>query len=82
MWFSWMLQIVAAILSVIGIELNARKKIHCWWVWNLANVFWIWWNIRVWQSGENTLFAILATVTFTGYNIRGYLGWRKRGETK
>jgi len=71
-WLDWLLQSLGFIGSVAGIILNAKKKIICWWVWNAANIFWIWLNVRF-----KLWIVVMTMIIYCILNTFGYLKWRK-----
>ena len=71
-WLDWVLQALGTTGSIAGIILNSRKKISCWIIWSVANVFWIWLNIRF-----ELWLAVATMVVYTALNAVGYFKWRK-----
>lgn len=63
---------VATFLSFIGIILNAKKKISCWYIWCAANLVWILYSILT-----NQIQQIILWIVFTGFNIYGLFQWKK-----
>ena len=69
---------IASILSIIGVLLNAKKIIWCWYFWTLGSLLWIydsfWRNEKVlWAQG-------LLWIVFTCTNIYGWYNWHKDKE--
>ena len=75
--FNAVLQFLGALCSIVGVELNARKKKASWVIWFVGNLFWFWWYVRLTLAGEPSWFALLLAVVYMGYNVRGYVKWRK-----
>ena len=63
---------IAAIVSLIGIFLNARKHMGCWPVWLVSNIMWI-----TYSGIEGDMPSIILWVTFSIFNIYGWWKWRK-----
>jgi nicotinamide riboside transporter PnuC len=61
---------IATSLSLTGIYLNARKKIACWPIWSVANVFWI---IHLWGDWA----SVSLWLFYTCFNVYGYFSWKK-----
>lgn len=68
----YMLDWIALFLSVLGIILNARRKIACWAVWSASNAAWL---VVAIQTNQTPL-AIMQ-VAFIVLNIFGYRSWKK-----
>lgn len=64
---------IAAILSIIGVFLNAKKKILCWPFWIASNVLWIVYSVATAQWA-----LLVLWVVFLGTNIYGWREWRKK----
>jgi len=69
---SWVLQIIGTVGSVWGIELARRKQKICWWVWIVANFFWI--ALFVYS---HLWVAIISSSIYQVYNFLSWLTWRK-----
>lgn len=63
---------VATTLSIIGIVLNAMRKISCWPVWLGSNVFWVIFGVAVTIPS-----LVLMNVVFFFGNMFGWYQWRK-----
>lgn len=63
---------VATTFSLIGVVLNARKSIWCWFVWCLANTLWT--DIAIVRHDWP---QVLLWVVFTVANVYGWWEWRK-----
>ena len=63
---------IVTIISLIGSALNARKSIICFYVWILANICWLVYDIHVKLYSR----AVLDTVQ-TLLCISGIIYWRK-----
>ncbi len=61
---------IAAVLSLIGIMLNAYKIILCWPVWCVANIFWIYWATKKKEKAQ-----IFLWIVFTLANLYGWFLW-------
>jgi len=64
---------IASSLSIVGIYLNAKKNIYCWYFWVLSSLIWIIYSIK---TGQIPL-AILWIVFFVA-DIYGYFEWKKK----
>jgi nicotinamide riboside transporter PnuC len=60
------------IVSLIGILLNAKKKISCWPVWLVSNVGWI-----VYSLIHRDIPQIVLWITFSAFNVYGWIQWKK-----
>jgi len=63
---------VAAMISLIGIILNARKEILCWPVWLFSNVLWI-----IYSVIEGDTPSVILWILFSIFNIYGWVQWKK-----
>lgn len=63
---------IAAVLSIIGILLNAKKNILCWPIWLVSNVMWISHFIINWDPPSLVLWFV-----FLGTNTFGWVQWNK-----
>lgn len=68
---SWL----ATLLSVIGVILNARKKVSGFYYWSVANVCWIVINFSQAMYAQAALF-----VFYFGVCIYGIRAWRQGGD--
>jgi len=68
---------LAAIVSLIGIVLNAQKHMSCWPVWLVSNVMWITYSVI-----EGDVPSIVLWVTFSIFNIYGWIKWKKDRKPK
>jgi len=66
--FGW----CGTLCQMIGILLNARKKISCWYVWLLSNVF-----LCVYSFVLNLWPVFVLNLVFVLFNIYGFRQWRK-----
>ena len=66
------MDIIALILSVIGIILNAKKIIWCWLVWIISNIFWI-----IYMINRDEISSVILWIVFTIFNIYGWYEWKK-----
>lgn len=69
-YFKW----IATALSITGIMANANKKIWCWPVWLVSNIFWI--TVFIVEFDLPTL---ITWVVFSVSNIYGWVQWKKDG---
>lgn len=74
-----MLDWIASALALIVLILNGNKKIICWPIWLLGNVFWVSYGVThsVWS-------IVLVNFAFAVVNIVGWKRWSQnetRGET-
>jgi len=70
-----MIEIIAFILSILGIILNAKKNDLCWILWIISCFFWIYHFILIKE------WILLATwVSFLIADIYGLYQWRKTAE--
>jgi len=60
------------VVSLIGILLNAKKKISCWPVWLVSNAGWI-----VYSLIQKDVPSIVLWITFSAFNVYGWIQWRK-----
>lgn len=73
-WLGWF----SSGLSIIGVILNARKNIACWYVWLISNITWL---IYYLEKKDNP--AIVLWIVFTIFNVYGLIMWRRKPkETK
>jgi nicotinamide riboside transporter PnuC len=61
---------VALSLSVIAVFLNANKNIWCWFIWCIANIYWIYWSAKKKEWAQFALWIV-----FTIANIYGWYQW-------
>ncbi|MGD9697463.1 nicotinamide mononucleotide transporter [Acinetobacter sp.] len=62
---------IAAVISLIGVVLNAKKNILCWPTWIISNTIWI---LYAYYTTQWPLFTLwLVFLFFNGY---GWLQWR------
>ena len=59
-------------VSLIGILLNAKKKIACWPVWLVSNVGWI-----VYSLIQKDIPQLILWITFSAFNVYGWIQWKK-----
>lgn len=64
-----MVEWTAALLSLVGIFLNAKKNIWCWPVWIASNFCWIAYSLYTQE------WAVL--ITFGGFFLGNLYGWRE-----
>jgi hypothetical protein len=62
----------AALISLTGIILNAKKNLLCWPVWLFSNVLWI-----IYSSIEGDIPSVILWTMFSGANVYGWLQWKK-----
>ena len=62
----------AALISLIGIVLNAKKIMLCWPIWIFSNILWI-----IYSLMEKDFPSVFLWVMFTFANIYGWIQWRK-----
>ena len=62
----------AALISLIGIILNAKKNMLCWPVWVVSNILWVVYSIL-----EGDIPSIILWVLFSFANIYGWRQWIK-----
>jgi len=62
----------AALVSLIGIILNAKKEILCWPVWLFSNVLWI-----TYSGIQSDIPYIILWILFSIFNIYGWIMWSK-----
>ncbi len=67
----------AALISIIGIILNAKKDILCWPTWLFSNFLWIAYSL----PKKDYAYVVLWLV-FGGFNIYGWLQWQKQKNRK
>jgi len=67
----------AALVSLIGIILNARKHILCWPIWLFSNALWIYYSFI-----EGDIPSIILWTMFSIANIYGWRTWKKDIELK
>ena len=72
------MDIIALILSLIGIFLNAKKIIWCWPIWISANVFWC--IHFIFFVPQFT--SVLLWIFFTVFNVYGWYEWNKENKLK
>jgi nicotinamide mononucleotide transporter len=60
------------VVSLIGILLNAKKKISCWPVWLVSNAGWI-----VYSLIEKDVPSIVLWIAFSAFNVYGWIQWKK-----
>lgn len=63
---------IAAFISFIGIILNAKRKLLCWPIWIISNIFWIYYSIS-----KNDTPSIILWSMFIGANVWGWYSWIK-----
>jgi nicotinamide riboside transporter PnuC len=63
---------LAGVVSLSGIILNAQKHMACWPVWLVSNVMWL-----IYSGIEGDVPSIILWVTFSCFNIYGWIKWRK-----
>lgn len=61
---------IGALISIIGLLLNASKSIWCWPVWTAGNLIWMYmaWHKKDWPQ------LVLWSV-FTIFNLYGWYQW-------
>jgi len=60
------------VVSLIGILLNAKKKISCWPVWLVSNAGWI-----VYSLIQRDYPQIILWIAFSAFNVYGWIQWAK-----
>lgn len=60
------------IVSLVGVLLNANKKISCWPVWLISNMGWILYSII---QGDYP--QIVLWITFSAFNVYGWIQWKR-----
>jgi nicotinamide mononucleotide transporter len=60
------------VVSLIGILLNAKKKIACWPVWLVSNAGWM-----VYSLIEKDVPSMILWIAFSAFNVYGWIQWRK-----
>lgn len=63
---------IAAVVSLAGIILNAKKMMACWPVWLVSNIMWI-----TYSGIEGDIPSVVLWITFSIFNIYGWIQWRK-----
>ena len=63
---------LAALVSLIGIILNAKKHMACWPIWIFGNVMWI-----TYSGIEGDIPSVVLWVTFSIFNVYGWYQWKK-----
>lgn len=63
---------VAMIVSVVGLYLNAKKNIACWYILAVANIFWV---VYFWDTDTA---ATLTWFAYFVFNFYGFYQWGKR----
>jgi len=62
----------AALVSLIGIVLNAKKNMLCWPIWLISNFLWIGYSLL-----EMDIPSIVLWIMFSFANIYGWVIWKK-----
>jgi len=62
----------AALISLIGIILNAKKHMACWPIWLFSNGLWITYSIL-----EGDIPSIVLWILFSIFNVYGWMQWKK-----
>ena len=62
---------LATSLSLLGIFLNAKKIIACWWVWIVSDVAWI-----IYFLNPVDPQSLVLWIVFIGFNIYGWVQWK------
>ena len=60
------------LVSIIGIFLNAKKKIACWPVWLVSNSGWIVYSIL-----QKDIPQVILWIAFSVSNVYGWYQWKK-----
>lgn len=67
------LEWIATGLGILGAIINARKKIQGFYIWVIANLFWIYIGIKIKLYGLALLFFVYLLIV-----IYGIITWRKK----
>ena len=67
-----MLGYIAALISLMGVVLNAKKNIWCWAIWLVSNGFWI-----VYSAIEGDIPSVILWSMFSLFNVYGWIQWKK-----
>jgi nicotinamide riboside transporter PnuC len=71
------LVLIAFLLSIIGIYLNAKKIIWCWYIYILSSICWLIYYVR-----KNDTPSIILWTVFICFNLYGLITWKKEKESK
>lgn len=66
-----------AVLALLGVYLNARRKWQGFLFWLVSNAWWCWHNVTIGEYPQAVLFAIFWLVT-----LYGIYQWRKKSITE
>lgn len=72
-----MLGYIAMASSFIGIFLNAKKNIWCWFFWIVGSILWVI-NFAVIENAKDNIPSIALWSIFTLFNIYGWNEWKKK----
>lgn len=64
--FTWPL----AILTVVGVVLNVKKRRFCFVIWSVTNIFWVVYNYTIEAYAQAAVFAV-----YFGLAIWGIIQW-------
>lgn len=66
-----MMDWIVAVIAVVGVVLNVRKKWQCFLCWMFTNAFWFGRNILIGEHAQAATFAVFFAVSFYGL-----IAWR------
>ena len=69
------LDIIASVLSVTGVILNARKIVFCWYLWIINDLIWIGYSIA-----EGRVFFLIMWIVFLITNLYALYEWKNNGK--
>ncbi len=55
-----------AMLAVVGVVLNIKKRKECFYLWIFTNGFWCWHNARIGELAQAALFALYFWLAIVG----------------
>ncbi|MBE9532012.1 MAG: nicotinamide mononucleotide transporter [Proteobacteria bacterium] len=68
---------VLTAMSLVGVWYNIKKNPLCFYIWIVANVGWIYVDIKAGLMGQAALFVI-----YSALSVYGIYAWRKPEESK
>lgn len=72
-----LITITLTILALVGVVLNIKKRVECFYIWFVTNSSWAVIDFYKDIPAQGILFTI-----YTGLAIYGILEWRKKDESK